>query len=312
MCKKCTKSVKISNWIPAVFSLNEERKWIVLLVIMLLSFLPLLPSQADYQFYRASLDSASWSSSGNRLECQLSHDIPGYGKAIFKQRATRPLVFQVASHLIPRKSGSAMLYVSPPEWKRYTNRKILGRIPLSAQKNALVLPQDWAYRMAFELSEGMQTVWTHPDLIDGQDLITVKILPLHFREAWQKFVQCGQNLINYTYGEVKFTEFYFEKKNIGLSQAEKERLNELAEYVSLEPNIKQIKISSFSDSRGVRRLNLAVSRKRALAVRDYLIQKGVKSSKFVIVAQGEKKPKYNNRTAEGRAKNRRVEVSLVK
>lgn len=311
MRKKRTKYEKISDWILALCSLNLVRKWNALW-LMFLSIIPILSSQADYQFYRASLEKVSWSNSGNRLECRMSQNIPGYGKAVFKQRATRPLVFQVVSNLIPRKSGSAMLYVAPPEWKRYAHTKVLGRIPLSAQKNVLVLPQDWAYRVAFELGEGMQTVWTHPDWVDGQDLVTVKILPLHFLDSWQEFIHCGENLIDYTYGEVKFTEFYFEKNNTGLSPTEKSRLNELAEYVSLEPNIKQIKISSFSDSRGVRRLNLAVSRKRALAVRDYLIQKGVNKNKFVIVAQGEKKPKYNNRTPQGRAKNRRVEVSLVK
>jgi outer membrane protein OmpA-like peptidoglycan-associated protein len=97
-----------------------------------------------------------------------------------------------------------------------------------------------------------------------------------------------------------------------LGAEDKAYLNKLAEYVSLDSNYQHIRINSHTDSRGVRRLNLATSKKRANMVKDYLIKKGVNGKRFVILARGEKKPKYNNRTASGRAKNRRVEIRLVK
>lgn len=174
------------------------------------------------------------------------------------------------------------------------------------------MPEDWAYRMALELREGMQAVWSHADWADAQDIVTAKVLPLRFESAWRDFQQCGKNLINYSYGEVKSSTFYFNKKSMKLSPKEQARLNKLAEYVSLDNNYRHIKISSHTDSRGVRRLNLSVSKKRANMVKDYLINKGVNPERFIINARGEKKPKYNNRTESGRAKNRRVEVTLVK
>lgn len=270
------------------------------------------PAWAGFQFYSAPIDEAQWKTSGNRLECRLSQDIPGYGKAAFRHRALHAMDFRVSSNFMPKKASQALVFVDVPEWKRYANRKILGRVPLSSQEDILVVPEDWAYRMALELREGMEAVWSHSDWADAQDIVTVKVLPLRFEQAWREFLQCTDNLIDYSYDEVRSSTFYFSKKGMSLSAKEKARLNKLAEYVSLDTNYQHIKINSHTDSRGVRRLNQSVSRKRADMVKKYLVNQGVSPDRFVINARGEKKPKYNNRTAEGRAKNRRVEVLLVK
>jgi len=267
---------------------------------------------AGYQFYGASLDEAKWRTSGNRLECRLSQEIPGYGTATFRHRALHAIDFRIAANFTPKKASQALIFVEPPEWMDYANSKILGRVPVSTEKDTIVVPEDWAYRMALELREGMQAVWSHSDWADAQDIVTAKVLPLRFEPAWRDFVQCGSRLINYSFGEVKNSTFYFGKKSMKLSPKEKARLNKLAEYVSLDSDYRHIKINSHTDSRGVRRLNLSVSQKRANMVKNYLVNKGVNPERFVINAQGEKKPKYNNRTESGRAKNRRVEVTLVK
>lgn len=272
----------------------------------------LSPAYAGYQIYSANLEQAQWRSSGNRLECRLSQVIPGYGEAGFKHRATQPLEFRVSLDRTLRKTGQALVFANPPSWKQYAKRSILGRVPLSAQKDIIVLPTDWAYRMVNELHEGMEMVWSHADMAMGEDLVTAKVRPLRFDAAWQDFEQCQNNLINYTYRDIKTSRFYFSVNSTSLNSAEKQRLDKLAEYALLDQDYQQINILAYTDSRGVRRINEAISLKRANAVKNYLINKGVNKDKFMIVAQGEKKPKYNNRTASGRAKNRRVEVVLVK
>lgn len=270
------------------------------------------PVWAGSQFYGASLDNAKWRSSGNRLECRLSQNIPGYGKATFKHRALHAMDFRVSLNYVPRENSQAVLFVNPPNWKRYGNQKILDRVPLSAKKDAIVVPEDWALRMAMELREGMEAAWTHADLADGKDVVTAKVLPLSFETAWRDFEQCSDRLIDYGYDDIRFSVFYFGKKSLRLSRKETAYLDKLAEYVSLDPDFQYIQINSHTDSRGLRGLNLSISQKRANLVKNYLVKQGVSPKRFVIVARGEKKPKYNNRTKAGRAKNRRVEVSLVK
>lgn len=284
----------------------------VISVIATCSIMLLSPAWAGFQFYGANLDDAKWRTSGNRLECRLSQIIPGYGEATFKHRALKSMEFHVATNYMPRKAGQALLFISSPNWKRYANRTILGRVPLNPQKKIIVVPEDWAYRMALELREGMEAAWTYADWADGQDLVTAKVSPLRFEPAWRDFVQCSQHLIDYGYKDVRFSTFYFSKKSLYLNAKERAKLNKLAEYVLLDSNFQHIRINSHTDSRGIRGKNLAISKKRANMIKKYLVKKGVNSKRFVIVATGEKKPKYNNRTKSGRAKNRRVEVRLVK
>ena len=270
------------------------------------------PAWSGSQFYGASISQAKWRTSGNRLECRLSQEIPGYGKAMFKHRALNSMEFRVSSDYKPREPSQAILFAKPPVWKQYANSTMLGRIPVSVNNDIIVVPEDWAYRMALELREGMEAVWTHADFSDGKDIVTAKVLPILFEDAWRDFQQCGESLIDYGYDDIRSSVFYFAKKSLRLSQKEKAYLNKLAEYVSLDPDFQYIQINSHTDSRGIRGFNLSISRKRANLVKNYLVKRGVDAKRFVIVARGEKKPKYNNRTKSGRAKNRRVEVSLVK
>ncbi len=71
-----------------------------------------------------------------------------------------------------------------------------------------------------------------------------------------------------------------------------------------------LKISGYADSVGTDAYNKELSAKRAVAVRKYLQDKGVKENRIVLAAYGEKMPKAPNATKRGRAKNRRVEFDL--
>lgn len=276
-------------------------------------FMLFMPTvSAGYQFYGDNFNVAGWRSSGNRLECRLSQVIPGYGKATFSHHSLEPMEFRVSSNYTPRTSDQALVFVKPTIWKRYANRKILGRVPVNPQKDFIVVPEDWAYRVASELREGMEAAWSHSDWSDGKDIVTAKVSPILFESAWRDFQQCSERLIDYGYSDVRFSAFYFAKLSLRLSFKEKVQLDRLAEYALLDTEYQYIKINSHTDSRGVRGRNLAISKRRANVVKRYLVKKGVNPKRFLIVARGEKKPKYNNRTRSGRAKNRRVEVRLVK
>ena len=86
-------------------------------------------------------------------------------------------------------------------------------------------------------------------------------------------------------------------------------LNAVADYVSRHPHSK-LRIDGYTDSVGTQRYNLILSRHRAQAVAHYLEQKGVPESALKITAHGKLDPVATNRTAAGRAKNRRVEVRV--
>jgi outer membrane protein OmpA-like peptidoglycan-associated protein len=72
-----------------------------------------------------------------------------------------------------------------------------------------------------------------------------------------------------------------------------------------------ITVEGHTDSTGRDTYNMELSRKRAQAVTDYLTKNGIDSSRIQTNWYGEEQPKYDNATAEGRSKNRRVELAIV-
>lgn len=85
-------------------------------------------------------------------------------------------------------------------------------------------------------------------------------------------------------------------------------LNELATYLG---TLKKIKIVGHTDSIGNDQYNLELSNDRANAVKSYLTNKGVPSENIEALGMGETQPIGDNNTADGRAKNRRVEFKII-
>lgn len=70
-------------------------------------------------------------------------------------------------------------------------------------------------------------------------------------------------------------------------------------------------ISGHTDSVGSAESNFTLSEQRAESVRDYLVQKGIKSGRILTKGVGERRPIATNSTAVGRAENRRVEITIT-
>ena len=76
-------------------------------------------------------------------------------------------------------------------------------------------------------------------------------------------------------------------------------------------NLEVIIAVGHTDSIGTDAYNQRLSVRRAEAVKSYLVSKGVEKNRVYTEGKGEKQPVADNKTAEGRAKNRRVEIEVV-
>ncbi|MGC3978543.1 MAG: OmpA family protein [Paludibacteraceae bacterium] len=99
-------------------------------------------------------------------------------------------------------------------------------------------------------------------------------------------------------------EFEFNKSVLHTSSID--YLNQITELLLKFKNI-DMTIVGHTDSIGTQDSNLRLSKERALAVYNYLIKKGIKSSRLSCEFYGSTKPINSNETEEGRKKNRRVE-----
>jgi OmpA-OmpF porin, OOP family len=87
-------------------------------------------------------------------------------------------------------------------------------------------------------------------------------------------------------------------------------LDRLAEIANECPSFK-IKVEGHTDSEGIPERNNPLSERRAQAVVDYLTNAGVDGSRLSAVGYGAEEPIADNDTAEGRAKNRRIEFDVL-
>jgi outer membrane protein OmpA-like peptidoglycan-associated protein len=87
-------------------------------------------------------------------------------------------------------------------------------------------------------------------------------------------------------------------------------LDEVAASLVANPTVK-IEIGGHTDATGTRATNLRLSLGRAMAVRAYLVSKGVSPDRLVARGYGPDRPVADNKTVEGRAQNRRVELNLL-
>src|SRR3982751_740459 len=76
-------------------------------------------------------------------------------------------------------------------------------------------------------------------------------------------------------------------------------------------NLEVIIAVGHTDSVGTDSYNQRLSIRRSEAVKSYLVSKGVERNRVYTEGKGEKQPVADNKTAEGRAKNRRVEIEVV-
>lgn len=72
-----------------------------------------------------------------------------------------------------------------------------------------------------------------------------------------------------------------------------------------------VTVRCYTDSNGAADYNLALSKRRGLAVARYLVKAGVEAARILVVGYGESEPLASNATATGRAHNRRVAIELT-
>jgi outer membrane protein OmpA-like peptidoglycan-associated protein len=103
---------------------------------------------------------------------------------------------------------------------------------------------------------------------------------------------------------------FFETDSFNIRPESKIELNKLVQFLMLNPAIK-VQISGHTDNAGSQEHNQLLSENRAKSVIAYLILNGIKADRLTSVGYGYSKPIDTNETAEGRANNRRTELTII-
>lgn len=110
---------------------------------------------------------------------------------------------------------------------------------------------------------------------------------------------------------IRLNNIFFEYDKADLKSESESELNRLIKFLKDNPTV-QIEISGHTDDQGSDEYNKNLSQKRVNSVVAYLTSKGIEKERLKGVGYGESKPISENTSEEGRAKNRRVEFTILK
>jgi OOP family OmpA-OmpF porin len=112
--------------------------------------------------------------------------------------------------------------------------------------------------------------------------------------------------------QIEFTDLvFFETAEHALRSEAAAVLDAIARTLAERPDVRSVKITGFADIRGTAEFNKRLSKRRAQAVRDALVARGIDGSRLVAEGLGTASPRASNDTEEGRAQNRRVELTIL-
>jgi OOP family OmpA-OmpF porin len=109
---------------------------------------------------------------------------------------------------------------------------------------------------------------------------------------------------------VRLNNIFFETGKAELKKESFVELNRVIKFLKDNPTVK-IELSGHTDNVGNKDFNKTLSQKRADAVMNYLSKNGIDTGRLVSKGYGMEKPVADNATEEGKAKNRRVEFTIL-
>ncbi|NMT63556.1 flagellar protein MotY [Marinobacter orientalis] len=250
--------------------------------------------------YGAGIENSQWYLSESVFECTLVHQVPGYGRAVFRHRAGESLSFFLESETPVMRPGRGMLIVEAPSWRPGTAPRSLGRVNVDDSRRPVSLDSRLAMTLVQGLLEGMDPTVTRESWYDGSP-VRVKVSNINFAGQFSGYRSCTSGLLPVNYDQVKRSRIPFSSGSTSLSAADRELLDNIVAYVQADSTVERIFVDGHTDSSGSRIDNRALSEERANVVADYLIEEGIDADMVTVRAHGDqyqvsRRPADNRRT----------------
>ncbi|MBX2808625.1 MAG: OmpA family protein [Cellvibrionaceae bacterium] len=261
------------------------------------------------------IESVKWQAQGSKFSCRLSHFVEGFGEAIFEREAGETTRFYLDSKTPRMKTGAASLVIRAPAWSPQSAKfatSQLASVKVKESTQPIMLGRQLAERMLAELQKGMLLDFNRRPWYGDSVSVKVTLPSIGFRASHQQYVDCLANLLPVNFKQVERSSLFYSNDDDELTDAVKRRLDKVIAYVKEDAAVKSFYLDGHTDSEGIRNENLLKSQRRTEKVMDYLIEKQIPREQIVARWHGERYPVDTNRTAKGRAKNRRVTLRLSK
>ncbi|WP_281648568.1 OmpA family protein [Parendozoicomonas sp. Alg238-R29] len=273
---------------------------IQLLSILILSFGPVGLSSAQV----VDMDQTSWHSEGDNFTCRLRQPVNN-GYLEFVARAGYPLSLTLFDGN-KSSTGTLSLLQTPPPWKHNQQSVELGKGPISPKS-------PYQPNGAEGLFQGLINGYWGKIVLDKkkeQKAITLSNTGIY--KPASAFQDCRNKLLPASFDQLSLLRIQFSSGKSRPQPKFADDLNNLAAYVREDKDIEAIYVDGYTDGAGHHLDNLQIAKDRAENVARYLTYLGIPEEKIKTRFHAERYPVATNNTAAGRAKNRRVEVRLIR
>ncbi|MBT2372014.1 flagellar protein MotY [Pseudomonas fluorescens] len=274
--------------------------------LALLSVFASLPAMA--LTFQTRLENIEWKVEGDKFECRLSQPITDFGSGEFVRRAGEQATFRLKAYNGLLGAGSATLLAAAAPWQPGRGDINLGAVRVGSGDVLFNSSQAQAGRLFNGLLEGRSPTVRHYGRDGGYS--EVRLLPVKFNKAYSDYQLCTAKLLPMNFEQVKQAEVGFPGGGIELDAAAKKKLSVMLEFIKADPTVNHIELDGHSDNSGNRLTNRDLSRRRGLAVMDYLKANGIAESQITLRFHGERYPLVPNTNPANRARNRRVNIHL--
>ncbi|PWB36140.1 hypothetical protein DCO48_01450 [Pseudomonas sp. SDI] len=275
--------------------------------LALFSMFASLPAMA--LTFQTRVENVEWKVEGDQFECRLIQPIADFGTGEFVRRAGEQATFQLRSSANVLGSGSATLLAAAAPWQPGRGDISLGQVRMARNGVLFTSSQGQASRLINGLMDGRSTVVRNYAGEAGRPM-EVRLLPVKFNKAWGDYQLCTAKLLPMNFDQIRQARVGFPGAGIDLDADARARLDVILDFIKADPTVNHIELDGHSDNSGNRLTNRDLSRRRALAVMDYLKARGVPEEQITVRFHGERYPLAANNNAANRARNRRVNITL--
>lgn len=262
------------------------------------------PGQAVPATYGAGIENSQWYLAESVFGCSLTHEVPGYGKAVFNHRAGESLSFYLESDVPLMQPGRGRLVVEAPAWRPGVAPQNVGDVMVADGLRPVSLGSRESMVLVQGLLAGMAPTVTR-EAWYGRDPVRVRVSNINFASPYAAYRQCVGGLLPVNYDQIKRSRIRFAVASTNLSDGDRQLLDNIVTYVLADTTVERVFVDGHSDRFGSRITNRALSEQRAEVVAQYLISGGIAEDMITVRAHGDRFP-ASSRAAD----NRRTTIRL--
>ncbi len=268
-------------------------------------------ARADIDF-QPQMTEAGWIFKVSDSRCELFQHIANYGTAVFVQVSGQPQEFHLNAHRrLFEEQPMSVIAEAPPWHKSYPHTEVLGRVK-AVTGDRVTVTEPLATNLLMTLYNGQSAAFRQQSWFDDADRVAVRLSNIAFREKYDAYARCQKTHRSDNFARLERSSVFFDVDRWELTPKTRKRLDMLADYCKVHPEVKRVYVDGHTDNSGTRNWNLVLSKHRAEAVTRYLQQKGLNKEMLVTRYHAERYPIASNDTEEGKARNRRTTVRLEK